>query len=115
MEALAEMNIVVSGAGSQVGYFLIPALKRYSCALWLLGRSFQLAKSDQRWLVVDLGKKKSRESLVGSIVAEAGAYTYVHLAPLWLLPALLVDLKAVGGLPQRVVALSSTSRLSKIN
>ena len=109
------MNIVVSGASSQIGCFLVPALKCRGCSLWLLGRSLPSPKNDQRWLAVDLGKKKSRSRLADRIVKEIPAYAYIHLAPLWLLPDVLADLKAVGSLPQRLVALSSTSRLSKIN
>lgn len=109
------MNIVVSGASSQIGYFLMPALRRRGCSLWGLGRSLSLAKSDQRWLSVDLDKKKSRSRLADRLARETPIYTYIHLAPLWLLPGLLVDLVAVGALPQRLVAISSTSRLSKIN
>ncbi|MCD6430809.1 MAG: NAD-dependent epimerase/dehydratase family protein [Deltaproteobacteria bacterium] len=109
------MNIVISGASSQIGYFLLPVLQQRNCSLWLLGRVLHSSQDHQRWLSVDLDKKESRSRVADCLGREISAYTYIHLAPLWLLPALLADLKVVGALPQRLVALSSTSRLSKIN
>ena len=85
---VSDRAVRVIGAGSQVGYFLVPYLRRAG------------------WKVIEL----HRDDLTRSRVAEGGAA--ICLAPLDVLPPLLPVLRDSG--LERVVAFSTTSVLYKL-
>ena len=96
---------VVTGATSLIGYFLLPKLTAANCSVTAISRNPDMSKSlpaGSKWCAADIGV---------STLSEERPYTLIHLAPLWLLPDLLQRSSAC--MPERVIAFSSTSRISK--
>ncbi len=103
-------RVVVSGATSQVGRFLLPKLTVAGTQVYALSRHGQGGKQGAagqhavRWLCADL-----EQPAVTQIFPTADAL--VHIASIQLLPALLPAATAKG--VRRVIAFSSTSRFGK--
>ena len=101
----AGRRVMITGATSQVGHFLIPKLAEQGCQLELVSRRAprEEDRPGVRWLHWDL----AREDFPDTVTAQA----LVHLAPIWTLPGLIGPLAEAG--IRRVIAFSSTSRFSK--
>ena len=99
------MRILVTGASSQIGDFLLPRLKAAGHDVHALSRTARDAAPGLSWFRADL---EQPEALVP---AANGCSAIIHLAPIWSLPMHLADLAGVG--VGRVVAFSSTSRFGK--
>lgn len=98
-----EQPVLVLGATSLVGRFLLPLAKERG--LEVIAASRQAPSSGQAgWINVDLGAIDLRAAL-------PDAPTVLSLSPIWLLPPALSALKARG--MRRLVAFSSTSRFTK--
>ncbi len=100
---MAEMGtVLVTGAGSQIGYFLLPRLLLAGYSVSAISRRSR-RDSDVKWLQTDLDPLPTDFNSKAEIL--------FHLAPLPLLPALLQP----GHTPalRRVIAFGSTSRFSK--
>ncbi|MEM7018063.1 MAG: NAD-dependent epimerase/dehydratase family protein [Pseudomonadota bacterium] len=100
------MKIIVAGASNQIGYFLLPRLSQAGHQVIALSRQqHQDEYVDIEWVQLDL-------HAATPLVPETDAW--VHAGPLHLLPSILRKLPE-GRCPQRVIAFSSTSRLSKVD
>ncbi len=103
-------RIIVTGASSQVGDFLLPRLSGIAngqrCKIIALSRLPETAPRT-RFESVEWRHGDLREVLPPCVGAEA----VIHLAPLWLLPERLPELAACG--VTRIVALGSTSVFTK--
>jgi nucleoside-diphosphate-sugar epimerase len=100
--------VLVAGASSPVGDFLLPRLAAAGCrviALSRAGRAPAAVGGDGEHLVWRTA------DLAASLPAELEANLLIHLAPLWLLPDRLPEFAACG--IERVVALGSTSVYTK--
>ncbi len=106
---ISSESIIVTGATCQVGRFLLPRLVKAGKHVYALSRrnrvATEIAHPLVTWHQTDIAR---RESLDIRSVAVC-----IHLAPVWLLPDLMDDLSRIG--VRRIVALSSTSRFSKIH
>ncbi len=103
----SEGRILVSGASSQIGHFLVPKLFEQRFDVVALGRRRKRVPIDQRveWRQADLSDAQL------SIDSPVRTSSMIHLAPIWLLPQHVTMLAEQG--VQRIVAFSSTSRYSK--
>jgi nucleoside-diphosphate-sugar epimerase len=99
------MRILVTGASSQIGDFLLPRLKTAGHEVHAVSRAPRDAVPGLSWFPADL---EQPEALVQ---AANGCSAIIHLAPIWSLPLHLADLAGAG--VGRVVAFSSTSRFGK--
>ena len=100
-------RVMVSGATSQVGRFLLPKLAAAGTKVYALSRhgGHDSAKESAiHWLRADLGQPDMAETL-------PPADALIHIASIRLLPALLPGMAAKG--VRRVIAFSSTSRFGK--
>jgi rhamnosyl/mannosyltransferase len=108
--AIGVKRVMVSGATSQVGRFLLPKLTAAGTAVYALSRREGGAGLDSakesavHWLRADLVQPDMAETL-------PPAYALIHIASIQLLPALLPGMAAIG--VRRVIAFSSTSRFGK--
>ena len=102
--------IIVTGATSQVGIFLLPRLTEAGFHIHALSRNdptFQnAAHAHLTWHRIDISKDWKGLDV-------QGALHLIHLAPVWLLTDIIYALSHLG--IQRIVALSSTSRFTKMN
>lgn len=96
------MRILVTGATSQVGSFLLPRLLRDGHELFAISRRWRDGDNRVKWLVDDVSSPQMSWPPVD---------TLIHIAPLRLLPDLLPDFLAKGG--RRVICFGTTSRYSK--
>lgn len=94
---------LVTGATSQIGFFLLQRLPESGIEVHALSRKAAASKSGVFWHLADIEK--------GELPTGTGADTLIHLAPIWLLPG-LIDLAASRGI-ERIIAFSSTSRFTK--
>jgi len=98
-------RVMITGATSQVGHFLIPRLAERGCRLTLVSR--RPARDENRpgvrWVQWDL----SRDAVPPALEADV----LVHLAPIWTVPGLIGPLAQAG--IRRVIAFGSTSRFTK--
>lgn len=99
------MRILVTGASSQIGDFLLPRLIGAGHEIHATSRVTRDAVPKVTWFRVDLDRPRALE------LAAKGCSALIHLAPIWSLPDHLSDLAHVGA--GRVVAFSSTSRFGK--
>jgi len=104
-------TLFVTGASSLIGHFLLPILTRdYAdqqvIALSRQANNYQNNASTVQWLQGDITQ---------TFALETPIKTLLHLAPIWHLPALLQQLQQQNRLPQRIIAISSTSRFSKVD
>jgi nucleoside-diphosphate-sugar epimerase len=99
---------IVTGATSQIGVFLIPRLLQLGWCVDAISRNPQrtIDVAHLRWALGDLGTARLPQT-------RAPVDMVFHLAALPLLPRHLPDLAARGA--GRVIAISSTSRLTKVD
>jgi len=109
-KSLREMSVkfkqntaIVTGATSQIGYFLLPRLLSAGFEVVALSRQFHSFGEGILWKVLDL-QKETLQLTQPSVL--------FHAAPLPLLPDLLARLPIDSNL-QRVIAFSSTSIFTK--
>jgi GT2 family glycosyltransferase/nucleoside-diphosphate-sugar epimerase len=102
-------GIIVAGASSQIGRFLIPRLRAHGFHVHTLSRrgvaATEVIEMFVTWHQVDI--ERSPES-----VAIRDAETFIHLAPLPALVPMLESLSKNG--IRRIIAFSSTSRFTKL-
>jgi nucleoside-diphosphate-sugar epimerase len=107
---MARSSVIVSGATSQVGFFLLPRLMDSPYHIHALSRNTpdaqHVVNPHITWHQIDLSRGWKRLNI-------KEASSFIHLAPLWLLPDIIESLSS---LPiHHITALSSTSRFSKLN
>lgn len=102
-----SLPLLITGASSQVGGFLVPRLVAAGLRACLFSRAPRAGAeiSGVRWVAWDINQSDR------PMPAEFAGEALIHLAPLRLLPALLPEFFARGG--KRVIAFSTTSRDSK--
>lgn len=107
---MTRSAVIVSGATSQVGFFLLPRLTDYRCHIHALSRnnpdSQRVINPLITWHQIDLSQGWK------NLTIKEASYC-IHLAPIWLLPDIIEDLFSLG--IRHIIALSSTSRFSKLN
>jgi len=107
---MERSSVIVSGATSQVGVFLLPRIIDSRYYIHALSRNNPDAQRIVNplitWRQIDLsgGWKKLN-------IKEASHF--IHLAPIWLLPDIIENLSSLR--IHHITALSSTSRFSKLN
>jgi len=104
MRAGRRTGVVVTGAASQIGRFLLPRLERAGYPVTALSRCEHAESDGARWVRADLARRVEWTEL-------GEASTLIHLARLDLLPRHLTSLAAAG--VYRLVAFGSTSRIVK--
>ncbi|MBI4206953.1 MAG: glycosyltransferase [Betaproteobacteria bacterium] len=108
---LSPPAVIVTGATSQVGCFLIPRLREAGYVVHAISRrpaDVSLVTDDSLiWHELDIVRDRNALKRI------AGATVLIHLAPLGTLPQ-LIDVAAHMGI-QRLVAFGSTSRYGKLN
>ncbi|CAI8751976.1 glycosyltransferase [Methylocaldum szegediense] len=100
-------RVIVTGATSLIGDFLLPALVRAGFEVHAISRKPPTLRPHRHtvWHKLDVG--------TGGLAETYGADVLIHLAPLWTLPPLLNSL-AEGNI-KRILAFSSTSLFTKEN
>jgi nucleoside-diphosphate-sugar epimerase len=96
------MRLLVTGASSQIGLFLIPRLLREGHELFAISRRWRHGDDGVKWLLDDVATPQTPWPPVDALI---------HIAPLRLLPGLLPQFTAQGG--RRVICFGTTSRYSK--
>ncbi len=105
-------NVIVSGATSQIGRFLLPRLVAAGYCVYALSRKaapeWSAVSAEAQglvtWVRADIGEP-------ASLAALPQAQALIHLAPLAILPSALASFSGHG--VRRVVAFSSSSKHSK--
>lgn len=97
-------HVVITGATSLIGHFLLSRLRSAGYSLHAISRSKQ-DSSEFGWHTI-------KDSLKTTIPPLKNADVLIHLGPLRILPDLLDDFAELGG--KRLIAFSSTSRFSKL-
>ena len=105
----ARRTVIVSGATSEIGHFLLPRLVESGYRVIALSRNvapdWKNEVSDEIfWLRADI-------SDTSSLAVLPSASFLIHLAPLIILPEQIAAFSAIG--VKRVIAISSSSKLSK--
>ena len=98
------MRILITGATSLIGHFLLPRLKAADHAIFAFSRSKQ-SLPDTNWYQYDGFSFAAKPSV-------NQAEVLIHLGPLRVLPDLIDEFADLGG--KRIIAFSSTSRFSKL-
>ena len=101
--------IIVSGATSQIGVFLLPRLTQAGFHVHALSR-IDPGSSNRLHPLVTWHQTEISADWKGSKIQDASQF--IHLAPVWLLPDVIDELSSMG--IQRIVAVSSTSRFTKV-
>jgi nucleoside-diphosphate-sugar epimerase len=96
------MRVLLTGASSQIGLFLIPRLLSEGHDLFAISRRWRDGDDGVKWLLDDVSTPKMSWPVVDALI---------HIAPLRLVPGLLPDFLAKGG--HRVICFGTTSRYSK--
>lgn len=98
-------TVIVTGATSQIGRFLLPRLVECGGEVAAISRSLSAKTRNDgvHWLAGDI--------TAGQVSGWPKAEVLIHLAPLRLLPNLLPEFFAHGG--RRVICFGTTSRFSK--
>ncbi len=107
-EIPVNLRVIVFGATSQIGYFLLPKLVKAGFGVIALSRNVRPDWVNQEimWVQSDIAQPDNLPPL-------PRAASIIHLAPLHMLPE-LVD--TLAGLElKRVIAFSSTSRYTKLD
>lgn len=105
-DSTLSRRIIVTGATSIIGRFLLPRLLETGYEVHAISRKGGGDKSSKHklsWQLADIGHPEQ--------LSRTNAAILVHLAPLWLLPSLLPVLKPLG--VERIIAFGSTSVFSK--
>ena len=105
----ASRSVIVSGATSQIGKFLLPRLVDAGCGVVALSRQAAPGwKAEQskniRWLRVNIRDNAALSAL-------PSAHSLIHLAPLTILPKEIETFSELG--LKRIIAFSSSSKHSK--
>jgi uncharacterized protein YbjT (DUF2867 family) len=104
-----SQKIIVTGATSMIGHFLLPRLIAAGYEVHAISRKPPVAAASSgkeiNWHAADITNPENLPKL--------GAVALIHLGPLWLLPPLLPVLSSLK--IQRVIGFGSTSLFSKIN
>lgn len=105
-----ERSIIVTGASSQIGRFLLPMLVASGFLVHAISRkppaAHQVtADTSIFWHQIDINDRAASIAMP--------AYALIHLAPLSTLPPLVATLAQLG--VKRIIAFGSTSRFSKAN
>lgn len=98
------MKVLITGAASQIGRYLIPGLVGHGHQCLCVSRKPQKDQTDVHWLQHDLKGLSDR-------LYEQNADVWVHLAPMDLLPSLLNVAHRIG--VRHIIAFSSTSIFTK--
>lgn len=96
------MRVLLTGASSQIGRFLIPRLLSDGHEIFAISRRLRGGVSGVEWLVDDVSSPTTLWPPVDILI---------HIAPLRLLPELLPNFLNKGG--RRVICFGTTSRYSK--
>ena len=96
------MRVLLTGASSQIGLFLIPRLLRDGHQLFAISRRWRNGDDGVQWLLDDVSSPTTSWPPVDILI---------HIAPLRLLPELLPNFLDKGG--RRVICFGTTSRYSK--
>ncbi len=99
------VNILVTGATSQIGIFLLPLLVNKQFNVIALSRTHRDDSKGITWLKGDL------ESIDFALLNKMEIHTVIHLAEITLINNIIKDTTSIN----RVIAFSSTSALTKIN
>jgi len=99
-----SLNIIVTGATSLIGYFLLPRLRATGYTVHPFSRSRGHTGSEE-W-------HHYNGSLLDAIPPIHNAKILIHLGPLHVLPKIIDEFPTLGG--KQVIAFSSTSRFSKL-
>ncbi|MDQ6990718.1 MAG: hypothetical protein Q9M11_03200 [Mariprofundaceae bacterium] len=99
------MKVLVSGASSMIGHFLLPMLVRSGCDVIAMSRQNQDAVDGVRWIKADL-------LIENSLLNLDKVDIWIHLGRITLLSS-AISMHAVRLGIQRVVAFSSTSQFTK--
>ena len=97
-----DRAVLVAGASSLVGRYLVPRLAAAGRAVEALSRRPPVDAGGARWHTVDIAAAPRALPAAGAAV---------HLAPLWLAPPLVEALAAAGA--RRLIAFGSMSRFTK--
>lgn len=105
----AQRTVIVSGATSEIGRFMLPRLVRAGYRVIALSRNLapewgKETSGDIFWLKADISE-------AASLAVLPSAFCLIHLAPLMILPEQIAAFSAIG--VNRVIAISSSSKLSK--
>ena len=107
---MALSSVIVSGATSQVGVFLLPRLIDSRYHIHALSRNNPdtqcIVNPLITWHQIDLSRGWKKLNITE-------ASHFIHLAPVWLLPDIIENLSSLR--IHHITALSSTSRFSKLN
>lgn len=107
---MGHKTVIVSGATNQIGFFLLPRLIEADYQIQAISRrdpAVQKIRHDLiTWHELDLSHGWKRLNI-------PQASSFIHLAPIWLIPDIIDDLFQTG--VRRIISLSSTSIFSKIN
>lgn len=97
-------TVIVTGATSLIGHFLLPRLDIAGYSIKPLSRS-KVTSNEYHWHHYD----GSLQTITPSIEKPEAL---IHLGPLRVLPGLINEFSSLGG--KRIIAFSSTSRFSKL-
>jgi nucleoside-diphosphate-sugar epimerase len=115
MEAGAARTVVVTGAASQIGYFLIPRLAAAGLRVVAVSRRPEpeaTAQFGRHWAGAGVARWVQADLEAPAVSAWAtGATAWVHLGPMALVPQRIAAFAAAGG--ATVIAFGSTSRFTK--
>ena len=103
-EPFDTQQVIITGATSLVGHFLLPQLKSAGHTIYPFSRSKQ-SSAEINWHQFD-------KSLLSANPAVQEANTLIHLAPLDFLPEIIDEFVLMDG--KRIITFSSTSRFSKL-
>jgi nucleoside-diphosphate-sugar epimerase len=95
-------NILVTGATSQIGKFLLPLLSKDKFKIYAISRKRIIDDTDINWLNIDICNDE---------IPNLAIDTIIHLAEITYIDKIVKQLNNI----KRVIAFSSTSVLTKIN
>jgi len=110
-----QHSVLLTGAASQIGYFLIPRLAAAGYRVQAVSRRGELQATrifGSRWGGAGAAHWVQADPVQPGLgVPARGCSTWIHLGPLALLPPRLGEMAAAG--VSRVIAFGSTSRFTK--
>lgn len=103
-----SQNVIVTGASSQIGFFLLPMLIEHGYNVYAISRhqEHQKHSNDAKviWIKSDINTNINLEKI-------DNPSSLIHIAPLWTLPKLLPSIATAS--VSRIIAFSSTSIYGK--